>query len=266
MPTQIATADFDESGFDPSQFVLQADGTFRISIRATALAAGIHHSGIVRSLASAGDENPLPLARSLAAQGFSAGDMLSWGQSGGIPETGFVAAMQHYGFTSATPSRQASDTLLAFASVGINAYLREKLGVSQVRDTQPALTQAQFNINWLLSLESHGIKFDARDMLQIKEACVQLALPAAGETTSLYRDIPVSRAVFEVLGVKPSLGQLSQIGRHLKRWYKEERGVEPVKHDQYVDGANREVNTYPRDWIEGTLARLAKTYPHLFSA
>lgn len=266
MSTQIATADFDESGFDPSQFVLQADGTFRISIRATALAAGVDDGGVARALKSAADENPLPLARSLAAQGFYPADVMSWGQNGGIPENGFVAILRHYGFTAASPSRQASDTLLAFASVGINAYLREKLGVSQVQDTQPALTQTQFNINWLLSLESHGIKFDARDMLQIKEAAVQLALPAAGETTSLYRDIPVSRAVWEVLGVKLSLGQLSQIGRLLKRWYKEERGVEPAKHDQYVDGANREVNTYPRDWIEGTLPRLAKTYPHLFSA
>lgn len=48
--------------------------------------AGVDHAGIVRSLKSAGDEKPLPCARSLAAQGFCPGDVSSWGENGGIPE------------------------------------------------------------------------------------------------------------------------------------------------------------------------------------
>ena len=46
--------------FDASQFKLQADGTFRISMRGMAAMAGVDHAGIVRSLRSAGDENALP--------------------------------------------------------------------------------------------------------------------------------------------------------------------------------------------------------------
>lgn len=72
--------------FDASQFKLQEDGTFRISIRGMAAMAGVDHAGIVRSLKSAGDEKPLPCARSSAAQGFCPGDVSSWGENGGIPE------------------------------------------------------------------------------------------------------------------------------------------------------------------------------------
>ena len=56
--------------FDPSQFKLQSDGTFRISIRGMAAMAGVDFSGLARTLRSAVDENPLPCARSLLAQGF----------------------------------------------------------------------------------------------------------------------------------------------------------------------------------------------------
>jgi hypothetical protein len=57
--------------FDASQFKLQADGTFRISIRGMAAMAGIAESGLRASLKSAAHENPLPCAKSLLAQGFT---------------------------------------------------------------------------------------------------------------------------------------------------------------------------------------------------
>ena len=60
-----------QPNWDPSQFKLQLDGTFRISIRGMAAMAGIAVSGLSQSLSSAVHENPLPCARSLVAQGFN---------------------------------------------------------------------------------------------------------------------------------------------------------------------------------------------------
>ena len=122
--------------FDASQFKLQADGTFRISMRGMAAMAGVDHAGIVRSLRSAGDENALPCARSLLAQGFSPGDVSTWGETGGIPEDAAPFILEYYGFNATSPSAQARAVLLAFSRVGINAYLKECLGVPQVRDTR----------------------------------------------------------------------------------------------------------------------------------
>ena len=64
--------------FDPSQFKIQPDGTFRISIRGMAAMAGVDDGGLARSLKLAADENPLPCARSLLAQGFSPADVSSF--------------------------------------------------------------------------------------------------------------------------------------------------------------------------------------------
>lgn len=256
-----------EDGFDPSQFKLQADGTFRISIRGMASMAGIDDSSLSRSLKSAAAENALPCARSLVAQGFDPAAVSTWGETGGIPEDATPFILEHYGITAACPSAQARAVLLAFTRVGINAYLKEKLGVSQVRDTRP-VAQEHDDWTWRLDIcERIGIRFDERDKLQIKEAIVGQKLLAASGAAMVYDDIPVSRAVHEVFnGLVLPIEKLKGIGMCLARWYKEERGVKPVKHDQYVDGANRSVNTYPRDWILGTLPRLAKTYPNLFSA
>ena len=68
-----------QPNWDPSQFKLQPDGTFRISIRGMAAMAGVDQSGLTRSLKSAEDENPLPCAKSLLAQGFYPEDVPAHG-------------------------------------------------------------------------------------------------------------------------------------------------------------------------------------------
>lgn len=55
------------SDWDPSQFKLQSDGTFRISIRGMAAMAGIAASGLSQSLKSTETDKPLPYARALHA-------------------------------------------------------------------------------------------------------------------------------------------------------------------------------------------------------
>lgn len=248
--------------FDASQFKLQPDGTFRISIIGMARMAGIDDSSFGRSLRSASAETPLPCARSLLAQGFDPSAVSSWGETGGIPEEAAPFILSHYGIEAASPSKQARLALLAFSRVGINAYLKDKLGIKL-----QGSSEERDDWSWRLDVcQRIGIEFDERDKLQIKEAIVGQKLLAAGATAMVYADIPVSRAVQEVFdGLVLPLDKLKSIGMHLKRWYRQERGANPIKHDQYVDGANRSVNTYPRDWIMGTLPRLAKAHPDLFS-
>lgn len=117
--------------FDRSQFKIQPDGTFRITIRAMAAMAGVDDGGLARSLKTAADENALPCARSLLAQGFNPADVNRWSETGGIPGDAAPFILEHYGINAVSPSAQARHFLLAFTRVGINAYLKEKLGFAQ---------------------------------------------------------------------------------------------------------------------------------------
>ena len=62
-------------------------------------------------------------------QGFYPGDVIGWGETGGIPEIAAPFILEHYGINAASPSQQARSVLLAFVRVGINAYLKERLGI-----------------------------------------------------------------------------------------------------------------------------------------
>jgi hypothetical protein len=263
MSTQIATADFDESGFDPSQFKLQLDGTFKISIRAMAAMAGIDFSGLARSLRSVVDDNPLPLARSLLAQGFNPVDVSTWGATGGIPEQAAPYILEHYGIQADRPSAQARGVLLALSRVGINAYLKERLGVGGAAPA-PQLTPEQQSLEWLMGFSQRwGIQLDDRDQLQIRNHAMSLALPAAGGQ-SVYNDIPISRAVFEQFRVQLPTKQLAKIGRAVARRFRTEFKTDPPQHDQYVEGANREVAHYDRKWLVEALRQIHDDDPSLF--
>ena len=119
--------------------------------------------------------------------------------------------------------------------------------------------------SWRLDIcERVGIKFDARDKLLIKDILINQKLIAPSGGVSIP-DVGISYAINEVFdGLVLPLDQLKKIGIKLKKIFVEERGHQPIKHDQYVDGATRSVNTYPRDWIIGTLPVVAKAYPELF--
>jgi hypothetical protein len=126
------------SVWDPTQFKIQPDGSFRISIRGMAAMAGVDDGSLSRSLKSAAAENALPCARSLALQGFDPAAVSSWGETGGIPENAAPFILEHYGISATTPSTLARTVLLSFSRVGINAYLKERLGMSRVRETPGA--------------------------------------------------------------------------------------------------------------------------------
>ena len=93
--------------------------------------AGIAESGLRASLKSSAHENALPCARSLAVQGFCPAHVSTWGETGGIPDDAAPFILEHYGIHAASPSSTARKMLLAFTRVGINAYLKEKLGLAQ---------------------------------------------------------------------------------------------------------------------------------------
>jgi hypothetical protein len=264
-----------QDGFDPSQFTLKADGTFRISIRGMAAMAGIDDGGLARSLKSAADENPLPCARSLVAQGFYPADVSTWGETGGIPEEAVPFILEHYSSTSSHvgteangKARRARLVLLSFARVGVNAFLRDKLGIgsaSQVRDTQPVLSAEQQGLEWLLSWSQRwGVSFDERDQLQIKNHAMTLALGPGGGKQSIYNDAPISRLVYELFRVVLENKQLAAIGRRVAAVFRSEFGEDPRQHDQYVDGACRSVAHYDREWVVPVLEQLHKEDPSLF--
>ena len=66
-------------------------------------------------------------------QGFTPAAVSTWGETGGIPEDAAPFILEHYGINAVSPSAQARHFLLAFTRVGINAYLKEKLGLVQQR-------------------------------------------------------------------------------------------------------------------------------------
>lgn len=115
------------------------------------------------------------------------------------------------------------------------------------------------------TLDLFDIELDARDRLHIKEYMTQLALPPAGGRQGIYNDIPLSRAVQETFNIKLPNVKLGQIGRLMSRAWQQIHGKEPEKHDQYVDGALREVNHYPREWVIPALREIKEQRPDLFA-
>jgi hypothetical protein len=165
--------------WDPSQFTLKPDGTFRTSIRCMAAMAGVDQSSFGRSLKSAEAENQLPCARYLLAQGFCPEAVSSWGETGGVPEAAVPFILEHYSSAKSHAgdseaangkARRARLLLLSFARVGVNAVLREKLGLpplSQVRDTRPpALPEAS---PYMKAAEDIGQMYDI-----LKARCPEL--------------------------------------------------------------------------------------------
>jgi hypothetical protein len=251
--------------WDPSQFQVQSDGTFRISIRGMAAMAGVDYSSFARSLRSAVAENALPCARSLLAQGFDPVAVSTWGETGGIPEDAAPFILEHYGITASSPSDQARAVLLAFSRVGINAYLKERLGIAANTGNKPALPEAAQRLDWLMGFCTRwDIRLDERDMLHIKEHAQALALPPAGQGQSVFNDYPISRLVMDIANVTLKSKQLIAIGRVLASMWRKQKGSDPKKHDQYVDGACRSVAHYPREWAEPAIRELMTTNPDMF--
>jgi len=245
---------FQQPSWDPSQFKLQTDGTFRISIRGMAAMAGVDQSSLGRSLKSAEAENPLPCARSLVAQGFCPEAVATWGETGGIPEDAAPFILEHYGITATSPSAQARAVLLAFSRVGINAYLKERLGVSQVRDTQPVLPDVLTTVERSLALLEKLGGVDDRAQLLLKDIVLNHAARASGSNYLLpgVKMLSLQEALQELAGASPKEATklANQHGKVVKQVYREENGRPPKTHKQLVNGRNCDVCDYEFEWLQ----------------
>jgi hypothetical protein len=247
-------SDLIKQSWDASQFKLQPDGTFRISLRGMADLAGVAASGLSQSLSSAVHENPRPCARSLLAQGFDPVHVANWGDTGGIPENAAPFILEHYGITAISPSAQARAVLLAFSRVGINAYLKERLGVSQVRDTQPLLPDVLTTVERSLVLLEKLGGIDDRAQLMLKDIVLNHAARSAGGELALpgVKMLSLQEAFQELGGASPKEATklANQHGREVKRVYREENGRPPKTHKQLVNGRSCDVCDYEFEWLQ----------------
>ena len=254
----------DQPSFDPSQFRLQPDGTFRISIRGMAAMAGVDDAALGRSLKSAAAENPLPCARSLLSQGFCPAAVSTWGETGGIPEDAAPFILEHYGINAASPSQRARAALLAFSRVGINAYLKERLGIStqlqspgeapQQLKPQDALDVIERSYDLL---ERFGVA-DDRDRIQFGDMVRSVAARGSGglllPPDPGSQELTISDAWLEITGQRLPRDQGIRLGRLVASMYRNEFQKDPPTRTQWVDGAPRQVKSYVRRWLVKALS------------
>jgi len=251
--------------WDPAQFKLQPDGTFRISIRGMAAMAGIDFSSLARSLRSAVAENVLPCARSLVAQGFEPVAVSTWGETGGIPEDAAPFILEHYGITATSPSAQARAVLLAFSRVGVNAYLKERLGVPLTRGAQAVLpdvlTTVERGCNLLERLGGldDRAQFVLRDIVLNHVARTAQGSIVPGELPA-PRLLALQEALLEFTDASPT--EATKIackrGRLVKQVYTSENGRPPLTHKQLVGGRSCDVCDYEESWLREHVADLVE--------
>jgi len=249
------TAPSNPDGFDPSQFKIQADGSFRISIRGMAAMAGIDDNGLGRSLKSAADENPLPCARSLLAQGFCSADVASWSATGGIPENAAPFILEHYGIASASPSTQARAVLLAFSRVGINAYLKERLGQLQQPEPQKALPVDVLALtNRTIDVLERLGGIDERAQMLLRDVAINYVLKQSGGTMPELESVKYSTISEYVVTLgcpaHKATAVAQHVGKAVKRLYREENGRDPKAQPQLVNGRTCKVALYESDWLQ----------------
>lgn len=244
--------------WDPSQFRLQSDGTFRISIRGMASMAGIDFGGLARSLKSAVDETPLPCARSLVAQGFDPVDVMSWSETSGIPEDAAPYILEHYGINAASPSQQARAVFLAFVRVGINAYLKERLGIAPERGNQPpvapqrdVLGDVQRSVNLLELLG--GV--DDRARLILRDVVLNYTATNAGGSIPTLSAAETFMTISEYLQYDlqcpghSATKYATKYGKAVKDLYRNQNNRDPKSAMHLVNGRNCNVATYEKSWL-----------------
>lgn len=112
----------------------------------------------------------------------------------------------------------------------------------QVRQAKLELIQTGIDIISQLG----GI--DERTELQFKDLARSIVLddvlpPALPQADNERLEYPISDRALE-LGYKPTPGQLRSIGKGAAALYRARYSQEPIKREQFVDGATRKVNVY----------------------
>lgn len=223
--------------------------------------AGVDQSGLTRSLNSAEDENALPCARSLVAQGFSPEDVKRWGETGGIPEDAAPFILEHYGINAASPSSTARKVLLAFTRVGINAYLKEKLGLAQ----RPQA--GQLGGGDLIALAGRTVDLlerlggvDARAQHQLRDMALNYVARQAGGGLLVpqIEMLSLQEGFRDLAGATPAEASRLALkhGKAVKALYRDENGRPPATHKQLVNGRSCDVCDYEVSWLNDHLESL----------
>ena len=258
--TNLVCAPGENFEFDRSQFKIQPDGSFRITIRAMAAMAGIDDGSLSRSLRSAAAENTLPCARSLVLQGFTPAAVSTWGETGGIPEDAAPFILEHYGIHASTPSKTARGVLLALCRVGINAYLKEKLGLVQQQTGQLSggdlIALADRTVNLLERLG--GV--DARAQHQLRDMALNYVARQAGGGLLVpqIEMLSLQEGFRDLAGATPAEASRLALkhGKAVKALYRDENGRPPATHKQLVNGRSCDVCDYEVSWLNDHLDSL----------
>lgn len=267
----------DEAFFDASQFKLQDDGTFRISVRGMAAMAGIDDGAFTRSLKSAAAEKPLPCARSLLAQGFCPAAVSTWGETGGIPEQAAPFILEHYAFSASSPSAQARAVLLAFSRVGINAYLKDKLGVATPAEAQaPALLNPVEHAGRILTLVDTSLDLldrlggaDERERMVYRDLINNTVVRSTGNALlpPERKTMTLAEAFIEC-GAPPhkATKYASKRGRAFKDLYRRDHdGQEPMTHKQLVNNRECFVADYEVSWVQTMFTQIKQWIKELMA-
>ena len=154
--------------------------------------------------------------------------------------------------------------LLSFSRVGINAYLKDRLGIS-ASTSEPATTRVTGTELIALAERSMALMerlggLDDRDELLFRDIVrTNLLTASAGSMPALPQDpeLTLSDAWLRLYGSPLPRSEYSRVGSRLSRLYREEHNNEaPPKREQFVDGAPRRVNSYRTSWLLSALQRI----------
>jgi hypothetical protein len=117
-------------------------GKAKASVRATARLAGVDEKAIRNTLDTA-ELKPSKLALMLMEQGFQAAELATW-KTCGIPDIAIAIILEYYAFDAARYcTKQARLVCRSFNTIGIRAWIQEKLGWSKPATGETNMTQIQ---------------------------------------------------------------------------------------------------------------------------
>lgn len=122
---------------------VDASGKAKASVRATARLAGVDDESIRKALKSSAEPSPSKLAVELMEQGFEAADLNLW-RTEGIPDLAIAIILEYYGYCAGRYcTKQARLVCRSFNTIGIRAWIQEKLGWSKPATGETSMTQIQ---------------------------------------------------------------------------------------------------------------------------
>lgn len=195
--------------------------------------------GISKTLKSAADLQPRPLAVFLVAQGFEGADLSEWAVTG-IPDTALALILEYYAYEAQERyrSQQAKLCCRAFNSIGIRTWIQKSIEWEkpQSKAIAPELEVAREVAEIYTSLSDYNPRIaqllvDSR----VNRFMGQAALPGTMETWKGAVEIA------EDLGFQTNHRNRSKLGKHVKSIV----GHLSKEEKRLCNGTNRPILVYP---------------------